>query len=986
MHKISVAVLVIVACRPSDPVRPAAAPGEVRIGIGNLAERMSAERAGAYRKQVEHAAPPLSLSPPDGNELELRAIDAAVTIQGPLAHTELHVTFHNTEARIREGRFSITLPAGAAVGRFAMKIGEVWREARVVSRARGREVYESFLKQRVDPALLEQDIGNQFSARVFPIAADADKELVIAYDHVVSASQPYVLALKGLPAIPSYKVTIDHDGRRDSYGGGKRVAPDDVVVTLDDRAEAVAVDGAVVARVEPIAAGTPAPLDRVLILVDTSASRATVMGRQADLVRQLASRLPGEVAIASFDHGVTELYRGPASDARVDGLYDHGALGGSNLAAALAYAKTAGMSRVVIVGDGAPTLGEWEPAKLAAIAAGSVDRIDAVSVGQSVDRDALGPIVRAGRQPGAILDGGDAARVARQLASALPAERSISIDGATATWPATTRGVAPGEPVWVFGVRTGNGPLTVRVGDRATQLSPAAADGARIRRAVAGAEIAALTEAMAAAPDKERGAIAKRIETLALEHKLVSSQTSLIVLETDADERRMLDTPAQPAAPVTDRAPTIDPTSTTQGITIDRNYIRNIPVPGRTFDAALGAAAGAQNDSKGVSFSGATSLENQYVVEGLNTSGHGGAEMIQISASAPSIDVTSASPSAQPHRPTYIDNHFSPSALGLSPPPRRDHSEPPPPAEPPPPPSPYLGQMAEVMEHLAHGRRDRALEVAAHWQLGSPGDVSAIVSLGEAFEARGDTAAAQRAYASLVDLYPNRPEMMRAAGERLERVALRDPAARALAIDAYRRAIRERPDHVSTYRLLAYALVRDGRGEEALDVLWEGRKLSNRPSITQIMMEDTAIIGAVVIAEHPELAEKIRARMPGNAPVASMRIVLTWETDANDVDLHVTDKDGGHAWYGSRVMPSGGSLRDDVTTGFGPEMFEVDHPSAYPYKVSANYFRMGPEGVGLGSTQVIYYDGAGHITVDDRPFALQNGGAMLELGVVERPR
>ena len=42
---------------------------------------------------------------------------------------------------------------------------------------------------------------------------------------------------------------------------------------------------------------------------------------------------------------------------------------------------------------------------------------------------------------------------------------------------------------------------------------------------------------------------------------------------------------------IEDSAPTIDPTSTTQGITIDKNYIKNIPVPGRTFESALGAAA-----------------------------------------------------------------------------------------------------------------------------------------------------------------------------------------------------------------------------------------------------------------------------------------------------------------------------------------------------------------------------------------------------------
>jgi outer membrane receptor protein involved in Fe transport len=67
--------------------------------------------------------------------------------------------------------------------------------------------------------------------------------------------------------------------------------------------------------------------------------------------------------------------------------------------------------------------------------------------------------------------------------------------------------------------------------------------------------------------------------------------------------------------------PTIDPTSTAQGITIDKNYLANIPVPGRTFESALGAAAGSQGDILGVAFSGSSSLENQYYVDGVNTTG-----------------------------------------------------------------------------------------------------------------------------------------------------------------------------------------------------------------------------------------------------------------------------------------------------------------------------------------------------------------------------
>jgi hypothetical protein len=46
----------------------------------------------------------------------------------------------------------------------------------------------------------------------------------------------------------------------------------------------------------------------------------------------------------------------------------------------------------------------------------------------------------------------------------------------------------------------------------------------------------------------------------------------------------------------------------------DSDY-ESIPVPGRTFDAVLGAAAGSQEDSEGVSFSSHCGIENVYVVD-----------------------------------------------------------------------------------------------------------------------------------------------------------------------------------------------------------------------------------------------------------------------------------------------------------------------------------------------------------------------------------
>ena len=65
-------------------------------------------------------------------------------------------------------------------------------------------------------------------------------------------------------------------------------------------------------------------------------------------------------------------------------------------------------------------------------------------------------------------------------------------------------------------------------------------------------------------------------------------------------------------------APIVDQGSTKTGASFGEDYTRNVPVA-RTFGGVVGAAAGSTNDFFGANFSGATSLENTYVVEGINT-------------------------------------------------------------------------------------------------------------------------------------------------------------------------------------------------------------------------------------------------------------------------------------------------------------------------------------------------------------------------------
>ncbi len=75
----------------------------------------------------------------------------------------------------------------------------------------------------------------------------------------------------------------------------------------------------------------------------------------------------------------------------------------------------------------------------------------------------------------------------------------------------------------------------------------------------------------------------------------------------------------------------------------------------------------------------------------------------------------------------------------------------------------------------------------------------------------------------------------------------------------------------------------------------------------------------------------------GKVP-AKLRVVLSWDTNHTDVDLHVITPRREHAWYGQRTIPSGGSIDMDATDGYGPEIFATPNAEHGTYLIYANYY------------------------------------------------
>jgi len=135
-------------------------------------------------QQPEARSPIMQVNNLHGNESPVRVsnVNIDVKVVGSLAVTTVEMTFYNPNNRVLEGELQFPLAEGQSISRFALDINGKLREGVVVEKAKGQQVFETIVRQGVDPGLLEKTQGNNFKTRVYPLFARGTRKVAIAYE------------------------------------------------------------------------------------------------------------------------------------------------------------------------------------------------------------------------------------------------------------------------------------------------------------------------------------------------------------------------------------------------------------------------------------------------------------------------------------------------------------------------------------------------------------------------------------------------------------------------------------------------------------------------------------------------------------------------------------------------------------------------------------------------------------------------------------
>lgn len=202
----------------------------------------------------------------------------------------------------------------------------------------------------------------------------------------------------------------------------------------------------------------------------------------------------------------------------------------------------------------------------------------------------------------------------------------------------------------------------------------------------------------------------------------------------------------------------------------------------------------------------------------------------------------------------------------------------------------------------------------------------------QVFQAQGDVPLALRILSNLAELDAGNRSLLRVLAYRLQQFGQSDEAVRQL-----RRVAELAPDEPQSWRDLGLAQAAAGHPQQAVDALWRAASGVWSPRFADIDLIALTELDAIAAAHAGLDLSAVDARLRRNLPL-DIRVALAWDADNTDVDLWVEDPNGEWTSYQNPLSYQGGHVSRDCTQGYGPEVFSLKAAKPGHYEVRAHYY------------------------------------------------
>jgi len=902
------------------------------------------------------APPPAGWRPPAlvvaGAEqpVRLQSLKVDVEVAGGVAETRVQMEFFNPNSRVLEGKLQFPLGAGQVVSGFALDIDGRMRDAVPVEKARAEQVFEDITRRRIDPGLLQTTLGNNYELRVYPLNPGTTRTVLLTL--VEAAPARLLLPLFYAASVPRFDLSLRYAGaqvqpqiesgnalglrfERDPRGGfsARSTLADAALPRESLRIHAPAAGGNAVeitteerhgetffALTVPVAErSAPRPLPRsVQIVWDASGSGASRRFDREHALLDAYFRRAGDsevtlvrVADVAFAPERFSVRRGDWSELRralQATVYD----GASNLGAV----RHDGVSAEALwFSDGLANYGApWRlsfPVPVFAVsssASGDPTALRALaeaSGGRSIDLQALT------REEAATLL---LARGTQLVEASAFGARDIAFESRHA---AAGRLVLAG----VMTARSAELQLRLRGSDGAITNRVVRIDASENASRLAGVQWARLT---LAALEGEARTNKVRIRELGRRFGLATRETSLLVLERIDDYVRHEIEPPPTLREAFDRmAATMQKTRVQSDAArlaqVVQRFEARVAWWMRDFpkDAPPAPLATAKSTGPRDALGTMQEARRERAEADDSRSDKARQQPMPAAPAAAAPQLAGRMAAANPMEAAKKDGGGSSAtsiSIALQP----------------------AASNAVWLKRLEAAEPGARRAVYLDERSGNAMNVGFFLDAAEFFIAKGERALGLRALSNLAEMDLQNRQVLRLLAYRLQQAG-----EVVTALPVFERVLELAPNEPQSHRDLGLALAEAGKAQRAVDRLYEvvtGRWDGRFRDIELIALAElNAVVAKAARDGKPVDVAAIEPRLLKNLPL-DVRVVLAWDADATDVDLHVVDPNGEEVYFGRNLSYQGGTITRDATGGYGPEEFSLKVAKLGKYRVWANFF------------------------------------------------